>query len=189
MSERRFAPSKMARLDNPERRKALPPEKILTESMLGPSNDVLDLGAGTGYFTVPAAKMTKGTVYALDVEPQMLDFLKNRVQEEQLTNVEFIQGVIEEIPMDNETVDFVIASFVLHEVEPLSKGVDEILRILKPEGRCVCIEWEKKQTEQGPPLGHRINSDDMKAAFLQKGFRDVAVSYPSDAHYIMIAYK
>lgn len=189
MLERRFDPSKMARLDNPERRKALPPENILTESKLGSSNDVLDLGAGTGYFTVPAAKMTKGTVYALDIEPQMLDFLKNRVQEEQLTNVEFIQGVIEEIPMDNEKVDFVIASFVLHEVEPLSKGLDEILRVMKPGGSCLCIEWEKKQMEQGPPLGHRINSDDMKVAFLQKGFRDVTVSYPSDAHYIVIAHK
>lgn len=189
MSERRFDPAKMARLDNPERRKALPPERILKEFELHPTDDVLDLGAGTGYFTLPAAKMTQGTVYALDVAEQMLDVIKERTAELNLANVQFIQGAIEEIPMEAAKVDCVIASFVLHEVEPLSKGLEEIKRVLKPGGRCLCIEWEKKQMEQGPPLEHRIHSNDMKAAFTENGFTVVSTSFPSESHYIIIVQK
>lgn len=123
MSERRFDPSNMAKLDNPERRKALPPEKILTLLIDEKKSDILDLGAGAGYFTLPAAKMSTGTIYALDVEPRMLEVLKERVTEQNLENVQFVQGVIEDIPMEAEKIDRVIASFVLHEVEPLSKGL------------------------------------------------------------------
>jgi len=189
MNERRFDPAKMARLDNPERRKALPPEKLLQEFNLEPDDDVLDLGAGTGYFTLPAAKMTQGTIYALDVESQMLGVLMERTDEEALMNVQFVQGVIEDIPMDPEKVDKAIASFVLHEVEPLSKGLEEIKRVLKPSGRCLCIEWEKKPMEQGPPLEHRIHSDDMKKAFEEHGFSVISTTFPSDSHYVIIAQK
>lgn len=48
---------------------------------------VVDLGAGTGYFSIPAAHITKGTVQALDVEPKMLEVLKTRVEKQGLTNV------------------------------------------------------------------------------------------------------
>jgi ubiquinone/menaquinone biosynthesis C-methylase UbiE len=189
MSERRFDPAKMAKLDNPERRKALPPEKILSLLEMKENDIVLDLGAGTGYFTLPTASRTTGKVYALDVEPQMLETLKKRVNEQHLKNVQLLEGEIEDIPMENDQVDQIIASFVLHEVEPLSKGLQEIRRVLKQGGRCLCLEWEKKPMEQGPPLDHRIHSDDMKKAFEENGFKIVDFTYPTEQHYIIVAQK
>lgn len=117
MSERRFDPAKMAKLDNPERRKALPPEKILQMLNIKENDDILDLGAGTGYFRLPAAEITKGTIYALDVEPEMIRVLQERVNEKELTNVKYIEGVIEDIPLGDSIADHVIASFELHEIE------------------------------------------------------------------------
>ncbi|UYZ15169.1 class I SAM-dependent methyltransferase [Brevibacillus sp. WF146] len=189
MSERRFDPSHMEKLDNPERRKALPPEKILATLEIRANDIVLDLGAGTGYFTLPAARLTSGKVYALDVEPKMLEVLEQRVKEQQFNHVELVEGKIEDIPMENNQVDRIIASFVLHEVDPLSKGIREIRRVLKSGGRCLCIEWKKKPTEQGPPLAHRIHSDDMKKAFEENGFQIVHFAYPTEAHYIIVAQK
>jgi len=189
VNERRFDPSKMAKLDNPERRKALPPEKLLSELNIREDQTVLDLGAGTGYFTIPAAKLTQGTVYALDVEPQMLSVLKETVEQEGLQNVHYVNGVIEEIPLADEIADYVIASFILHEVEPLSKGLQEIYRTLKPGGKCFCLEWEKKQMEQGPPLNHRIHSSDMEVNLKQQGFKVLSRSFPTDQHYLMIVEK
>jgi ubiquinone/menaquinone biosynthesis C-methylase UbiE len=189
MSERRFDPAQMARLDNPERRKALPPEKILSLLEIKENDTVLDLGAGTGYFTLPAAKLTSGIVYALDVEPQMLEVLKERVKEQQLINVELLKGIIEDIPMNDDQVNHIIASFVLHEVEPLSKGLQEIHRVLKPGGRCLCLEWERKPMEQGPPMEHRIHSDDMKRVFEENGFQIVNFTFPTEVHYIIVAQK
>lgn len=189
MSERRFDPAKLAKLENPERRKALPPEKLLESLEIGEYEDILDLGAGTGYFTIPAAQLTKGKVYALDVEPMMIDVLKERVQEQGLENVEYVQGVIEDIPLQDSVADHIIASFVLHEVEPLSKGLQEIYRTLKENGTCFCLEWEKVESEQGPPLHHRIHSTDMEEAMKKEGFQIVSKSFPTAAHYVLIARK
>jgi len=189
MSERRFDPAMMAKLDNPERRKALPPEQLLTMLNIKETDNILDLGAGTGYFTIPAAQMTQGQVYALDVEPQMLDALKERVNNQALENVQYVEGVIEEIPLKDSIADHVIASFVLHEVEPLSKGLQEIYRSLKGNGTCFCLEWEKKESDQGPPLHHRIHSTDMEEAMKKEGFKIINKFFPTDQHYILIAQK
>ncbi|MEB3102433.1 class I SAM-dependent methyltransferase [Ferviditalea candida] len=186
MSEKRFDPSNLHKLDNPERRKALPPEQILGLLKLNETDIILDLGAGSGYFTIPAAQLTKGQVYALEVEKRMLEALRERVDAEGLSNVELVEGAIEEIPLQDGLADHVIASLVLHEVEPLSKGLKEIQRMLKPGGNCLCLEWEKKETPQGPPLHHRIHSDEMKQAVEQAGFTVESVTFPTDSHYILI---
>ena len=54
--------------------------------------DVLDIGAGTGYFSIPAASLTTGTVYALDTEPAMLDMMRRRAQEQGLANIKVMEG-------------------------------------------------------------------------------------------------
>jgi SAM-dependent methyltransferase len=189
MSHRRFDPSKKAKLDDPERKKALPPEKILAMLEIKETDTVLDLGAGTGYFTLPAASFTSEKVYALDIEPEMLKVLDQRIKDKGLKNVQLLEGAIEQIPLADLQVDKVIASLVLHEVEPLSSGIQEIKRVLKPGGRCLCLEWQKKETEQGPPLDHRIDAEELKQVFLDEGFQIAQITYPTTAHYIMVVAK
>jgi len=189
MTERRFNPEHMKKLDNPERRKLLPPHKLLELLEIQDNDILIDLGAGTGYFTIPAASLTRNKVYALDVEPQMLQYLGKRVKEQKLDNVELIEGAIERIPLAGQIADHVIDSFVLHEVEPLEKGLQEMGRVLKPGGKVLCVEWEKKQTEQGPPLHHRIQSNELAKAFGENGFLVEKLTYPSDQHYLMVARK
>jgi len=189
MTERRFKPEHMKKLDNPERRKLLPPHKLLELLEIQDNDILIDLGAGTGYFTIPAASLTRNKVYALDVEPQMLQYLGKRVEEQKLDNVELIEGAIEHIPLAGQIADHVIASFVLHEVEPLEKGLQEMGRVLKPGGKVLCIEWEKKQTVQGPPLHHRIQSNELAKAFDENGLLVEKLTYPSDQHYLMVARK
>lgn len=189
MTERRFNPEHMKKLDNPERRKLLPPHKLLELLEIQDNDILIDLGAGTGYLTSPAASLTRNKVYALDVEPQMLQYLGKRVEEQKLDNVELIEGAIERIPLAGQIADHVIASFVLHEVEPLEKGLQEMGRVLKPGGKVLCVEWEKKQTEQGPPLHHRIQSNELAKAFGENGFLVEKLTYPSDQHYLMVARK
>lgn len=189
MHDKRFNPANMHRLDNPERRKMLPPDTLLNQLPIDATDSVLDLGAGTGYFTIPAAQRTQGTVYALDVEPQMLAVIREKVEEIGSKNVELVQGAIEDVPLDDETANHVIASLVLHEVEPLQRGLKEIHRLLKDGGHCLCLEWEKTPSEMGPPLHHRIHSDDMKQALEEAGFTVMKHESPTPMHYLLVARK
>lgn len=186
--EKRFNPEQLNKLDNPVRRKALPPEKLLGLLNIRESDTVLDLGAGTGYFTIPASQLCQ-KVYALDAEPQMLQFLKGKLAEQAVTNVVTVEGEIEQIPLEEQLAEHVIASFVMHEVEPLQDGLKEINRVLKPGGNVLCIEWEKKPMEQGPPLHHRLYSNELAKSFEEYGFSVEELMFPTEQHYVIIARK
>ena len=73
---------KMSYLENPARKEELSPEKLLSLIPIKETDTVLDFGAGTGYFTIPAAKAVKGKVYALDLDAEMLEFIKAKALEE-----------------------------------------------------------------------------------------------------------
>ena len=188
MADRRFDPAKSDRLDSPERRSQLPPEMVLKELSIQSSDKVLDLGAGTGYFTLPVAQMTKETIYALDIEPKMLESLSARIEEQHLSNVEVLKGDIQEIPLPSQEVDRIIASMVLHEVD-FSKTLKEIHRVLKPQGTCLCLEWERKESEEGPPLHHRVKSTDMEQVMEAEGLMPLRTRLLTENHYMILAKK
>lgn len=190
LNEKRFNPANLERLESLERRKTVPPEQLLQLLPIERSDTILDLGAGSGYFTIPAAQLlTDGTVVALDVEQQMLDILRGRVEEQQLSNVEGIEGRLEAIPLSDNSVDQVIASMVLHEAEPYTQGLSEIGRVLKPGGHLLCLEWEHKVSELGPPPSHRIPSEQMEQALIEAGFEVTIRQTPSEALYLLVARK
>lgn len=189
MHDRRFNPEHMAKLESPERKAANPPEPLLDKLNLRDSLSLLDLGAGTGYFTLPAAERTSGTVYALDIEPRMLDIILSKAEERELNHIQTLQGQLENIPLEKESVDRVLASLVLHEAETVDQAVAEMYRVLKSGGICLCLEWEKKETPQGPPLHHRISADALKQSMERHGFSIIEVIRPTDAQYAVIALK
>lgn len=115
MHERRFNPEHMAKLESSERRAANPPEPLLDKLDLRDSLSLLDLGAGTGYLTIPAAERTRGTIFALDIEPRMLDVIRGKAEARQLHNIQTLLGQLENIPLEMKSVDRVVASLVLHE--------------------------------------------------------------------------
>lgn len=172
------------RLDTPERRRLLPPENLLKSLSIQRDDTILDIGAGFGYFTIPAAKLTDHTVYALDADQHMLDVLQSKLSEERIENVALIKGTIEGIPVEDSAVDHVIASMVMHELKDLSRGIGEIWRVLKPNGQCFCLELE-------PGASHhpRVHSSDMQKKFEAAGFTIVSKQFPADGHYLLIARK
>ena len=82
------------------------------------TDSLLDFGAGTGYLSIPAAKRIKGNVYALDIDPSMLEILNEKALKEKLTNIVLVQGSMEGLPLPDGSIDLIIASLVLHEIQP-----------------------------------------------------------------------
>ncbi|HET7579710.1 MAG TPA: class I SAM-dependent methyltransferase [Bacillales bacterium] len=170
MAGHRFNPDKADKLLSDERKKRLPADGVLKKMDLHPQDVAADLGAGNGYFTIPIAQFTKNTVYAVDIEPKMIEMLKDRAAAEQLHNIREVTSGLEEIPIGDHTVDKVLISFVLHEVPSIQNTLDEIKRMLKPDGMLFLIEWEPVEMEDGPPLHERISSEKLAEILQKQGF-------------------
>ena len=98
---------------------------------------VLDLGSGGGIDVLLSARRVgpTGMAYGLDMTPEMLEIARKNQVESGLTNVEFLQGTIEDIPMPGETVDVVISNCVVNLSPDKDAVVREAFRVLKPGGR------------------------------------------------------
>ncbi len=182
----RFHPDHIEKLDNPERKKLLSPELLLTNVQLEESKVVADIGCGTGFFTIPAAKLTNHQVYAIDVEPKMLAHVQERALKHNLQNILPLQGCIESIPLPDSSVDILICSLVLHEADDLEQSLRELRRVCRTNGRLLIIEWERKEAGEGPPIAERIALSDLldKLEFLNW---DCRASKPNLDQYCIIA--
>jgi ubiquinone/menaquinone biosynthesis C-methylase UbiE len=187
MEQHRFDAKNKDVLESSERKKLLPSEKLLGMLPIQKDHHILDLGAGTGYFTIPAAKMTNGTVYALDLEPEMLATLKSRMEEQSIANIELVEASMTDMPLNDNSIDIIIASLVLHAVKPISISLNEIKRVMKPEAYLLICEWEPKESPMGPPMEIRIASNKMEEALQAAGFSIKKRVFPTDFLYIFIA--
>lgn len=185
MTGRRFNPDKVDKLHDPEREKILPSVQTIRDFGIVAGDIVADLGAGSGYFTIPIAKETGETVYAVDVQPKMFEHLKARAAQENVDSIQYVESDLEDIALPDAAAEKAIASFVLHEVGNLDRTLSEIKRILKPGGKVLVIEWVKKETESGPPLHERLHPEEIVEPAAQHGFA-AEVFHPNDVHFGVI---
>lgn len=183
-----YLKKKVERLDDPVRMNALPPETILDALPIASADIVLDLGAGSGYLTIPAAERTGGTVYALDLDAQILDVIASKAAKKGLKNIELLQSDIESIPLSSNSIDIVMAALVLHEVDSPQKAVSEISRLLKTGGCFLCIDYETEE-ESGPPMHMRISSTEMADMLIASGLRVKETQHTIRSLYVMTAQK
>ncbi|MCL6599780.1 MAG: methyltransferase domain-containing protein [Alicyclobacillus macrosporangiidus] len=181
----RFHPKHVDRLVNPERQKLLPPETILQRLDVEPAHVVADIGCGPGYFSIPLARMSS-TVYGVDVSAEMLDILTQRAAAAGVRNIEPIEAPAEHIPLSDAAVDRILCAFVLHEVDDLQQTLAEFQRLLKPEGKLMIIEWEKKPMDMGPPVYERIDTAELERQVQAAGFQTESWR-PNPYHYMVLA--
>jgi arsenite methyltransferase len=106
-------------------------------AQLQPGETVLDLGSGGGIDVLLSAKRVgpTGKVYGLDVTDEMLALARENQQKSGLTNVEFLKGAIENIPLPDNSVDVIISNCVINLSGDKDRVIREAFRVLKPGGR------------------------------------------------------
>ena len=149
--------------DNPLRRFFHDPDVILGK-LVQPGQTVVDVGCGLGYFSIALARIvgSRGKVIALDVQPQMIRRARHRADRLKLDErIEFLVCNANE-PDIKEPVDFVLAFWVVHEIENLEGFLSEVRSSLKPGGRLMIVE----------PKGHVTarRFKDMADSVLKNGF-------------------
>src|SRR5262245_51520458 len=115
---RLFPPEELGVLEGPDRDAWREPDLIMDALGIGEGSVVADLGAGGGWFTVRLARRVgpNGTVFAQDVQSQMLEAIKRRVGREGLRNVEYVQGSSDDPHLPAGRLDAVLIVDSYHEV-------------------------------------------------------------------------
>ncbi|WP_315109981.1 class I SAM-dependent methyltransferase [Clostridium intestinale] len=182
--------NKIAFLDSKQRVKLIPPEILISQMPIEKNHTLLDIGAGSGFFTIPMAESTTNKVYAMDPDFRMLKVIEKKAKEKGITNIELIQDYLENLTIENESIDFAMASLILHEVSSLSNALSKIYEVLKPGGHLLCLEYEKDDlVVEGPPMSIRISSENLEKTLTSIGFKLVKKTKINDAIYTMIAVK
>lgn len=149
--------NKQLKLENPRRLAELNPTETLMRIGLLDNHTVCDIGAGSGIFTLPAARLTKNKVYALEISAEMLSVIGDKAQAEGATNIELAKVKGDHFDLADHSIDLALMVTVLHEIEDKAVMLAEINRILKDTGRLAIIEFHKQETPMGPSLSHRIS--------------------------------
>lgn len=167
-----FDPKKWKKLESPERREKMNPEKLAEAMNLKGDEVVLDIGCGTGFFAEPVAKRC-GKLIGLDISEDMLAMFRGRDGFENLGDVELKQGDANDIPLENGSCDVAFHVCFLHEVRDVEKFHAEIRRVLKPGGRYLLADWHAWETGWGPPVDHRVSRESAMEWMKRDGFTDV----------------
>lgn len=183
----RFRPEHVDRLLGEVRRAVLPPDRVVDLLDLAPADTVADIGAGPGYFTEVLARRTGGTIYAVDVEPKMLEILRDRWPGGPPDRVRLVQGSAERLPLPDASVDKVLYAFVLHEADDLDEVVRECTRVVRPGGRAVLVEWKKEFGEEGPPVNERLEPGELASRFRALGWQVEGPLDLNGRHYALTA--
>jgi len=119
------------------------PELLLRELALAPGMTVADIGAGTGYYTWQLAKQVGpgGRVYAVDVQPEMINMLDSQMAKRGVRNVVSVLGSETTVKLPPASVDLAIMVDVYHELAYPAEVLDSIVNALKPGGRVVFVEY------------------------------------------------
>jgi ubiquinone/menaquinone biosynthesis C-methylase UbiE len=118
-------------------------DAVLAAAQILPTHTVLDIGAGTGFLTVGAAKLAS-RVIAMDFSDSMLDEARTKLDGK---NIEFRIGSAEDIPLADSSVDSVIGNMVLHHCPRPAFAVNEMARVLSPGGILVLSDLQEHTYE------------------------------------------
>ncbi len=119
-------------------------KKAIRELALDKPESILDVATGTGDFAFEAMRLKPTEMVGIDISDGMLNVGREKIKKRKLTDkMEFINADSEDLPFENNHFDAVTVSFGVRNFQNLLKGLKEINRVLKPDGKVVILEFSK----------------------------------------------
>lgn len=168
----------------------LTPEHLVKELYLKPGDRAADIGCGTGVYTIALAEQVgaMGQVYAVDVHREALHTLAGTLDRRGIINVEMLWADVEKsIPVDAFSLDAVVLSNVLFQLEDKGKTLSLVAKVLKPEGMLLVVDWTGSHGGIGPHTKHVLEEEMAINEVQSHGFRILKRLPAGDYHYAFIA--
>jgi ubiquinone/menaquinone biosynthesis C-methylase UbiE len=158
--------------DGPERDAWQKPAEVVRFLELGAGQVVADIGAGTGYFLPHLSKTagTEGRVLALDVEPNMVEYMKQRSRKSGFANVEARVVAPDDAGLAPSSVDHILIVNTWHHIDDRTRYAGNLARALRPGGTLLIVDFTL-QSDQGPPKEHRLSAEQVVKELEGGGFR------------------
>ena len=178
-------PAKYAKsFDDPARDQWQMPTRVIDVLGLTPGMKVADIGAGTGYFSMRLAKTPGVSVYAVDIEPKMVEYLKKRAGTEHAANVTAVLASASS-PNLPEPVDVILVVDTYHHLPNRPAYFRDLRKSLKPGGRIAIVDF-RKDAPDGPPVHFRFTPQQMQDEMTQAGFQlDASHDFLPRQHFLI----
>jgi ubiquinone/menaquinone biosynthesis C-methylase UbiE len=149
-----------------------PPSILSKLQLTSDCKDVVEFGCGYGTFTIPAAGIIKGNIFAIDIEQEMLDSTQQEASKLHFTNIKYIlrDFVNDGTGLPENSVDYAMVFNILHYEEPV-KLLEEAFRVLRIGGTLGIIHWNyDPETPRGPEMSIRPKPEQCNQWAEEAGF-------------------
>ena len=182
-----FPPEKIDILERPREWQDI--DEIMYRMRIRKGDVVADIGAGSGYFTIPLARKVgaEGRVYAEDIQKEMTDYISQKVKKLQLKNIRIILGRVENPLIPNNSLNHAFIANTYHELERPLLLLNNIRKDLRSHGKLTIIDWDPtKSVTFGPPIEAKVPVDTVIKEAEQAGFRLMEKHDFMPYHYFLI---
>ena len=174
-----FNPEHGKQLEDPARLEALPKSAVISFLRLRGDETVVDYGAGTGVYTVGVATaLPHGRVYAVEALPRLADMLREKITPDLADRLELVETDANVVPLADGAADRVVMVDVLHHLYDQPDALNEVVRLLRPGGLFVVLDWGDRERPVGPPLGHVLGLDAVREIVIDMGLEMVEAHEP-----------
>jgi ubiquinone/menaquinone biosynthesis C-methylase UbiE len=188
-----FNPQHGKRLEDPARLEALPQAAVVELLKLDGAETVVDYGAGTGIYTVAVAEaVPTGKVFAVEALPELVALLRGQSTPELEDRLCICETGDNVVPVDDDEADRVVMVDVLHHLYDQPDALEEVVRVLKPGGLFVVVDWGDTERPVGPPAGHVLGLGAIRDIIAGMGLDVVEAHEPGELlkyHVVAVARK
>ncbi len=163
------------RFESQERDEYQQPQKVLDNLGDIENQTIIDIGAGSGYFSVKLVE--KGAkVIAADVDDEFQEFIRKRIREKELSNIETRKIPFDSPGLSEQEVDKAFMVNTYHHIENRPEYFKKVRRGTKSDGELIIIDFFKVETPVGPPVDHKIAIDQVINELKMAGYRSFDIN-------------
>ncbi len=146
--------------------------RMREELQLKPGMAVCDMGCGNGYHTLPMAQSVApdGLVYAVDIQPEMLEMLNKRAADAGVTNIQAILGGESDTKLPEASCDLILLVDVYHEFSDPAAMLASMKKALKPGGQIVLVEFRAEDDAVPIKPEHKMSKEQIQKEMTANGW-------------------